>query len=104
MDSPKEIAESFATQNALGYNGGMLVCNPIPDAYAMDYDTITNAINEAVSEAEHLGIKGKETTPYLLGKVKEITKGKSLDSNIQLVYNNATLAAKVACELNKGYL
>ena len=70
----------------------------------MDADLINNAIAEAVEESKKLGIKGKETTPFLLAKIKEITGGDSLDSNIQLVYNNARLAAKTAaalCELRK---
>ena len=67
----------------------------------MDYDTITNAIEEALREADEKGIKGKESTPFLLSKVKEITKGASLDSNIQLVLNNAKLGSQIAVELYK---
>ena len=67
----------------------------------MDYDTITKAIEDAVKEAEEKGIKGKESTPFLLAKIKEITGGDSLESNIKLVYNNAKLAADVALELSK---
>jgi len=67
----------------------------------MDFDIITNAINTAVEEAERLGIKGKESTPFLLAKVKELTGGDSLESNIELVYNNAKLAAKLAVEYSK---
>ena len=79
----------------------MLVTNPIPEEYAMDYDYITKSIDEAIDEANKLGIKGKETTPFLLDKIQKITKGKSLESNIQLVYNNARLASKIACELSQ---
>ncbi len=99
MDSPKEIADAFNVKSALKLNGGMLVTNPIPTEYAMDYNYITNSIESAVGEAEDLGIKGKDTTPFLLDKIKQITKGTSLDANIELVYNNAKLAAKIACEL-----
>ena len=81
-------------------NGGVVVANPIPEAYEMNFDVITNAINIAVSEAERNGIKGKSSTPFLLAKVKEITGGDSLDSNIQLVYNNARVAASLAVELS----
>ena len=98
MDTPKEIAEAMKAKWDLALNGGIVVANPIPEEYAMDYDTITNAINEAVKEAEEKGIKGKESTPFLLAKVKEITKGTSLDANIQLVFNNARLASKIAKE------
>ena len=67
----------------------------------MDPDVINKAIDEAIAEAKEQGIHGKATTPFLLAKVKELTGGDSLDSNIQLVYNNAALAAKTACELCK---
>ena len=75
----------------------MLVTNPIPEEYSMDPDVINKAIDEAIAEAKEQGIHGKATTPFLLAKVKELTGGDSLDSNIQLVYNNAALAAKTAC-------
>jgi pseudouridine-5'-phosphate glycosidase len=65
----------------------------------MDADLITRVIEDAVKEAEVLGIKGKDTTPFLLAKIKEITGGESLESNIQLVYNNARLAAEIAVSL-----
>ena len=82
----------------MGLRGGMLVTNPIPEEYSMDADVINKAIDEAVAEAKEQGIHGKETTPFLLAKIKDITGGDSLDSNIQLVYNNARLAAQTACE------
>ena len=96
MDSPEELAAAFKTQNELGFKAGMLVANPIPEEYSMDADVINKAINDAVKEAAETGISGKETTPFLLAKIKEITGGSSLASNIQLVYNNARLAAKIA--------
>lgn len=96
MDSAEEIAKSMKAKWDLGLNGGMVVANPIPEEYAMDFDTITKAINDAVAEAEEKGIKGKASTPFLLAKVKDITKGKSLESNIQLVFNNAKLASAIA--------
>ena len=65
----------------------------------MDYDTITNAISSALKELAEKSIKGKESTPFLLSKVKEVTGGKSLDANIQLVYNNAAVGADIANEL-----
>ncbi|WP_167958752.1 pseudouridine-5'-phosphate glycosidase [Anaerosporobacter faecicola] len=99
MDTPKELADAFTAKLDLGLRGGMLVTNPIPEEYAMDYDTINNAINEAIKKMNELGIKGKETTPYLLNEIQLITGGDSLKSNIQLVYNNAKLAAQVACEM-----
>ena len=101
MDTPKEIADTLATKWDLNMNGGVVIANPIPEEFAMDYDTITNAIEEALKEAEEKGIRGKESTPFLLSKVKEITKGASLDSNIKLVLNNAKLGAEIAVELSK---
>ncbi len=96
MDTPEEIAKAFKTQNEMGLRGGMLVANPIPVEYSMDAKVITAAINQAVKEAEEKGIKGKESTPFLLARVTELTGGNSLESNIQLVFNNARLAAKTA--------
>lgn len=99
LDTAKELAEAFFVKKSMGIGGGMLVTNPIPEEYAMDHDVINKAIAEAVEEAKQLGIHGKESTPFLLAKIKDITGGKSLDSNIQLVYNNAKLAAETAREL-----
>lgn len=101
VDSPEKIASALKVKWDLGLDGGVVIANPIPEEYAMDFDEITNAINDAIKEAEEKGIKGKESTPFLLAKVKDITAGKSLDSNIQLVFNNALLGAKVAVELSK---
>ncbi len=96
LDTPGELAAAFKVQRDLGMKGGMLVTNPIPEEYSMDFDTINKAIDEAVAESVKRGIKGKATTPYLLAKIKDLTGGDSLDSNIRLVYNNAALAAKTA--------
>ena len=79
----------------------MLVTNPIPEEYSMDPAVINAAIEKAVADAKAQGIHGKETTPFLLAAIKDITGGDSLASNIQLVYNNARLAAKTAAELSK---
>ncbi len=95
-DTPEEIAGIFYAQTQMGLKGGMLVTNPIPEEYAMDDKAINSAIDQAVAESVEQGIKGKEITPFLLARVAELTGGDSLDSNIQLVYNNARLAAKIA--------
>lgn len=100
-DSPKELAAMFKAQRGLGLKGGMLVTNPIPEEYSMDKAVIDAAIDQAIKEASEKGIKGKETTPFLLAKVVELTGGDSLDSNIALVLNNARLAAKTAAEFVK---
>lgn len=101
VDSAEELAVAIKTKWNLGLNGGVVVANPIPEEYEMDYDIITKAINDAVIEAEAKGIKGKDTTPFLLARVKELTGGDSLESNIALVYNNAKFAAQLSVELAK---
>jgi len=101
LDTPYDIANMLSTKWSLGLNGGVLVANPIPEEYSMDSSEINTAIDKAIKEADEKGIKGKDITPFLLAKIKDITSGKSLDSNIQLVYNNAELAAKIAVEMSK---
>ena len=101
VDSPEELAGAFRASLELGFAGGMLVANPIPEEYSMAPDVISAAIEEALRQAGEKGIHGKETTPFLLAKVKELTGGDSLESNIQLVFNNARLAAKTAVCLAK---
>lgn len=100
VHSPMELASALKAKWDLNLKGGFVIGNPIPEEYEMDYDTINKAIEDALEEAEKLGIKGKETTPFLLSKIKNITSGKSLKSNIQLVYNNARVGAKLALELS----
>ena len=99
VDTPEELAAIYAAQRAMGLRTGMLVTNPIPEEYSMDKAVIDAAIDAAVAEAKALGIHGKETTPFLLAKIKDLTGGDSLDSNIQLVFHNARLAAKTAAAL-----
>ena len=101
MDTPEEIAATFLAQRRMGLKGGMLVTNPIPEEYAMDDAVINGAIDQAVRESVEQGIKGKEITPFLLARVSELTGGDSLDSNIQLVFNNARLASAVAAAYQK---
>ena len=99
LDTPEELARAFSVQRELGIKGGMLVTNPIPEEYSMDKAVIDAAIEKALAEAAEKGVRGKETTPFLLAKIKDITGGDSLASNIKLVYNNAALAAKTAAAL-----
>ncbi|MBQ7937359.1 MAG: pseudouridine-5'-phosphate glycosidase [Oscillospiraceae bacterium] len=96
IDTPEDLATAFKASGDMELKGGMLVANPIPEEYAMPLDVINTAIDTAIKEAEEKGIKGKETTPFLLAKVSELTGGNSLASNIQLVYNNAKVAAQTA--------
>ncbi len=99
LDSPEEIANAFQTKMGLGLKGSMLIANPIPEEFSMNAEMINSVIERAVAEAKEQGIHGKETTPFLLAKIKDITGGDSLNSNIQLVYNNAKLAARIACAM-----
>ncbi|XMB72539.1 pseudouridine-5'-phosphate glycosidase [Mycoplasmatota bacterium WC30] len=95
-ESPKAIADICKTKWSLGLDGGVFVANPIPEEFSYPKAEIQAAIDEALSEMNKLGIIGKKTTPYLLSKICEITGNKSLEVNMELVYNNCDLAAKVA--------
>ena len=99
--TPEDLAAIFQAQRDLGLKTGMLVTNPIPQQYAMDKAVIDKAIDQALAESHEQGIHGKETTPFLLARVAELTGGDSLESNIQLVLNNARVAAKTAVALCK---
>ena len=101
LDTPAELAAAFHAQRAMGLKGGMLVTNPIPEEYSMDPAVINKAIDQAIAECQAQGVHGKATTPFLLARVKDLTGGDSLGSNIQLVFNNARLAARTAAELVK---
>ncbi len=101
IDTPQDLAAAFRVQRELGFPGGMLVTNPIPEEFSMDPAVINAAIDQAIDECREKGIHGKATTPFLLARVAEITGGDSLASNIQLVFNNAALAARTASALVK---
>ena len=100
VNSPLEVAKIMHAKWELGLNGGVLLANPIKDEDSYDRDEIDCAINTALAEAKAKGIAGKEITPFLLGKIKDITGGASLEANIKLVLNNCDVAAKVAKEFN----
>ena len=95
-DTPEEISDRWQVQKYLYPNTGLLVTNPIPEEYSMDPVYINKEIDEAIREMNKLGIKGKETTPFLLDKIQKLTGGESLESNIMLVLNNARLASRIA--------
>ena len=99
LDSTSEIAELLKTKWNLNLKGGVVIANPIPKDKQLDFDVMKSAIDKALIEEKELGIKGKDSTPFLLKKVKELTDGLSLEANIELVYNNAKLAALIAKEL-----
>jgi pseudouridylate synthase len=100
VDDPQQLALAIKAKWDLNLKGGLLVANPIPKEFEMDPKVIDEAIQEAIRQQTALGIKGKESTPFLLAKVKELTGGDSLDSNIQLVYNNAKVGAQLAVALS----
>ena len=102
MDSPEEVAAAMKAKLACGLHGGMLLVNPIPPQYAMDLDYINANIDAALKECNEKGIKGKEITPFLLDKIQKLTAGKSLEANIQLVYNNVAVGAEVAKAMCKN--
>ncbi|CAI1910435.1 Pseudouridine-5'-phosphate glycosidase [Serratia quinivorans] len=97
LDAPAEIARAMATKWQAGLEGGMVIANPIPAQFAVPEDKINAAIEQAVRESVEQGVQGKDSTPFLLARVAELTGGDSLTANIQLVFNNAKLAAQIAC-------
>ena len=101
IDAAIDIAGILKTKWDLIIDGGVLVTNPIPVAFELESSVMNEAINLAIIEADNENITGKKITPYLLSKVNEITKGKSLDANIKLIKNNADLAAKIAVHFSK---
>ena len=96
VDSPEEIAAILHSKWSLGLDGGVIIANPIPDQYSMPPEQMNQAVETALREADARGIKGKEVTPFLLDKMKELTEGASLQANIGLIHNNATLGAQLA--------
>ena len=96
MDSAEEIAQAIKIKRDLNLQGGILISNPIPKEYEIPNEEINVYIEEALNAAKKEGIKGKDTTPFLLAHIKEHTKGRSLESNIQLVYNNARVGALIS--------
>jgi len=101
VNDEKEAAGIIRAMQDLGLGGGMIIANPVPEEYALSMEYMNEMIEEAVKVAEKDGVKGKKLTPYLLNKIKELTGGKSLKANIELVKNNARVGAKIARELVK---
>lgn len=101
LDTPKEIADMLKAKWKIGLKGGVLVTNPIKEEDSLDEKVMNDAIDKAIKSMNELGIKGKDTTPYLLKTIVELTGGKSLESNIKLVFNNCALAAEIAKEYCK---
>ncbi len=101
LNTPLEIANVIKTKFGIGLKGGLVIANPIPEQYAMDEHKINDAIEQALLKAECQNIEGKDVTPFLLEAIVKATDGQSLLANIQLVFNNARLASKIALELVK---
>ncbi|CAM3882594.1 MULTISPECIES: pseudouridine-5'-phosphate glycosidase [Shewanella] len=101
LDTPKQVADAMTAKWQMGLKGGVVVANPIPAEYALDKAMIDQVIKDAVAEMDAKGISGKASTPFLLAKVAEKTEGSSLAANIQLVFNNAKLAAQIASEYSR---
>lgn len=101
VESASEIADICVAKWGANLQGGLVIANPIPKVYSMDSQSIEDVIAKAVASAEAQGIRGKEVSPYLLKTIKELSGGSSLESNIELVLNNARLGAAIAIELAK---
>lgn len=101
VDSAEEMASALKAKWEMGLKGGVVIANPIPQEHEIDPDLIHDAIEKALVEAKENGIKGKDSTPFLLSKVKAITEGKSLEANLELVYNNAHVGAQIAVAYSK---
>ena len=99
VDTAEEIAAAIKAKWAMKLNGGLLIGVPLPEEHAMPKEEIDSVIVDAIAEMQQQGISGKETTPYLLGSIAERTGGKSLDTNIQLILNNARVAAEIAAQM-----
>ena len=100
-ESEAEAAKIIKTKWDLGLKGGLVIGNPIPEEYALDYDEMEKVIVKALDMAKEQGIHGKDVTPFLLSHIKDMTEGVSFASNLQLAYNNARAASRIACEMAK---
>ena len=101
FQTPEEAASIIAAKRAVGLRGGILISNPVPEEFALPHEYIDSIVDQAVKEAEEQGVRGKDSTPFLLKRIVELSGGKSLDSNIHLVVNNAKLGAQIAVALAK---
>ena len=100
FDAALEQASFIRTKWALGLAGGVVVANPVPAAFAMDKEEIDRITIQALMEAGQRGVTGKAVTPFLLGRIKEMTGGRSLATNIALVKHNALVGAQLALALH----
>ncbi|AQQ54616.1 pseudouridine-5'-phosphate glycosidase [Planococcus lenghuensis] len=98
--NPEEVASTLKVKWDLNLRGGAVIANPIPEEHALNEAFIDSVIASALQEAAERNISGKDVTPFMLGKVKELTEGKSLDANIALVKHNAVIGSKIAVSFN----
>ncbi|MGZ6525502.1 MAG: pseudouridine-5'-phosphate glycosidase [Tumebacillaceae bacterium] len=96
LDAPQEVASLLQAKWDLGLEGGVIIANPVPESHSLDHHEMETHIQNALAEAKQGGIKGKDVTPFLLAKIKEITEGKSLETNIALIKHNALVGAQIA--------
>ncbi len=101
IDDVAYLAKALHLKWSAGIEGGVLVANPIPEAVGMEFEQVEEAIQIAIQDADRLDYEGKRLTPYLLGRIKELTDGKSLEANMQLVFNNVKLGAQLAVAYSK---
>ncbi|OGO78342.1 MAG: pseudouridine-5-phosphate glycosidase [Clostridiales bacterium GWB2_37_7] len=101
FETAVECANIMKAKWDLNLDGGLVIANPIPHEYEAQQELISKAIDMAIYEANKNNISGKEVTPFLLAKIKELTVGESLEANIALIKNNAALAAQIAVEYNR---
>ncbi|RKP50067.1 pseudouridine-5'-phosphate glycosidase [Cohnella endophytica] len=99
LDEPAQVADVLLKKWELGLNGGAVIANPVPAESALEQENIEGVIQQALNEAKEQNVTGKKVTPFLLARVKELTGGRSLDTNIALVYHNAKVAAQIAVAL-----
>lgn len=101
VENYKQVASVMYSKWKLGIKGGLILTNPIPKEYSLDYNEIERTIEKAIKYAQKNKVMGKDVTPYLLKKINDFSGGKSLEANIKLVYNNAKVAAKIAKAYNE---
>ncbi len=99
--TPEDVARIAKAKWDMGLRGGLLIGNPVPEEYAMDFDEMSRVIDRAMAMAEEAGVRGKAITPFLLARIVELTGGESLNTNMQLAFNNARAAADIAVALSR---
>jgi pseudouridine-5'-phosphate glycosidase len=101
LDDPADVAQTFLTRRELGLEGGMLVANPVSEADEIPFEEMSPHIDQALAEATSQNVSGKDVTPFVLGRIFNLTEGRSLETNVALVKNNARLAARIALALRE---